>query len=104
LTYSHFWDEAVFLQHARIILDGRTNYDEFIHRPPLLPFAYAAGLAAWNDNYSAQVVQGILSALVVPFGFLFTRRSLGELPACVAALLFAFTPYLVERSHDLLTD
>jgi len=104
LTYSHFWDEVVFLQHARIILDGRTNYDEFIHRPPLLPFAYALGLAIWNSNYSAQVVQAILSALVVPFGFLFTRRAFGDLPAYFAAPLFAFTPYLVDRSHELLTD
>ena len=29
LTYSHFWDETVFLQDAKFIVDGRTNYDEF---------------------------------------------------------------------------
>jgi len=34
LTYSHFWDETVFLQHAKVILDGRANYQEFFHRPP----------------------------------------------------------------------
>ncbi len=104
LTYSHFWDEAVFLQHARIIVDGRTNYDEFIHRPPLLPFAYALGLALWNNDFAAQIVQGVLSALVVPFGFLFARRAFGEPTAYFTAVLFAFTPYLVGVSHDLLTD
>jgi peptidoglycan/xylan/chitin deacetylase (PgdA/CDA1 family) len=26
LTYSHFWDEAVFLQNTKVITEGRTNY------------------------------------------------------------------------------
>ena len=104
LTYSHFWDETVYLQHARIIVDGRSNYDEFLYRPPLLPLLYALGFVVHDDLYTANVVQGIVTSGAVLFAFLYVRRAFGVAPAICAALLFAFTPYLVERSHELLTD
>jgi 4-amino-4-deoxy-L-arabinose transferase-like glycosyltransferase len=104
LTYSHFWDETVYLQHARVIVDGRTNYSEFDYKPPLLPILYAAGYLVWDDIYVANVVQGIVSTLAVLFAFLYVRRSFGLLPALIAAALFAFTPYFVKTSHELMTD
>ena len=51
--------------HARVMVDARTNYNEFDYRPPLLPILYAAGYLVWNDNYVANVVQGIASTLAV---------------------------------------
>ena len=104
LTYSHFWDETVFLQHARIIVDGRTNYDEFFHRPPLLPFLYAAGFLLWDSVYMANIVQGLVSGLAVLFAFLYVRGRFGNGAGLAAAALFAFAPYGVARSHELLTD
>lgn len=104
LTYSHFWDEAVFLQHAKVMLDGRINYDEFMHRPPFLSVIYAAGFAVWDCIYVANVVQGIVTGLGVLFGFLYVRRTFGLMAGVFTALLLAFLPYLVEASHDLLTD
>jgi 4-amino-4-deoxy-L-arabinose transferase-like glycosyltransferase len=104
LTYSHFWDETVYLQHARVIVDGRTNYSEFDYKPPLLPLLYAAGYLVWDDIYVANLVQGIASTLAVLFAFLYVRRSFGALPALIATALFAFTPYFVETSHELMTD
>jgi 4-amino-4-deoxy-L-arabinose transferase-like glycosyltransferase len=104
LTYSHFWDETVFLQHARILVDGRTNYDEFFHRPPLLPFMYAVGYTIWDSIFVANIVQGILSGLMVLFAFLYVRSVFGAIAGLAAAALFAFTPYVVVTSHELLTD
>ena len=104
LTYSHFWDETVFLQHAKVILDGRTNYDELGLRPPLLSFLYALGFAIWDNVYVANLVQGVVTTLVVLFAFLYVRLSFGPAAALFAAFLFAFTPFLVARSHELLTD
>lgn len=103
-TYSHFWDETVFLQHAKVMLDGRSNYDEFIHRPPLLSAMYAAGFALWDSIYVANIVQGIVTSLGVLFAFLYVRSVFGTTTALFAAVLLAFTPYVVEASHDLLTD
>jgi 4-amino-4-deoxy-L-arabinose transferase-like glycosyltransferase len=104
LTYSHFWDETVFLQHAKILVDGRANYNEFSSRPPLLPFMYAAGYAIWDSIYVANVVQGIVSGFVVLFAYLYVRAVFGTVAAVAAAAMFALTPYVVARSHDLLTD
>ncbi len=104
LTYSHFWDETVFLQHAEVILDGRTNYQEFFHRPPLLSVLYALGFALWDDIYVANIVQAVVTTLAVLFAFLYVRRAFGVVSGIAAAFLFAFTPYLVETSHELLTD
>jgi len=104
LTYSHFWDEAVFLQHAKILVDGRANYNEFSSRPPLLPFMYAAGYAIWDSIYVANVVQGIVSGLVVLFAYLYVRAVFGTVAAVATAAMFALTPYVVASSHDLLTD
>jgi 4-amino-4-deoxy-L-arabinose transferase-like glycosyltransferase len=104
LTYSHFWDETVFLQDAKVISDGRTNYDEFFERPPLLSILYAAGFSLWDNIYVANLVQGLLTTLAVLFAFLYVRRTFGWVAGLCAAFLFAFTPYLVETSHELLTD
>src|SRR2546430_8657046 len=104
LTYSHFWDETVFLQHAKVILDGRTNYEEFHHRPPLLSFLYALGFALWDNVYVANLVQGVVTTLTVVFAFLYARRGFGLAVALFSAFLFAFTPYFVNASHELLTD
>src|SRR5207302_7812944 len=104
LTYSHFWDETVFLQHAKVILDGRTNYQEFFHRPPLLSVLYALGFALWDNIYVANIVQAIVTTLAVLFAFLYVRGAFGVVCGMAAAFLFAFTPYLVETSHELLTD
>jgi 4-amino-4-deoxy-L-arabinose transferase-like glycosyltransferase len=104
LTYSHFWDEAVYLQHARVIVDGRTNYSEFDYKAPLLSFLYAAGYLVWDNIYVANFVQGMASTLAVLFAFLYVRRAFGGVPALIAAALFAFAPYFVERSHELMSD
>jgi len=104
LTYSHFWDEAVFLQHAGVILDGRANYNEFFQRPPLLSVLYALGFALWDNIYVANIVQAVVTTLAVLFAFFYVRGAFGAVSGIAAASLFAFTPYLVETSHELLTD
>jgi 4-amino-4-deoxy-L-arabinose transferase-like glycosyltransferase len=104
LTYSHFWDETVFLQDAKVIVDGRTNYDEFFERPPLLSFAYALGFALWDNIYVANIVQGLWATSAVLFAFLYVRKAFGLLSGLCAAFLLAFGPYFVETSHELLTD
>ena len=104
LTYSHFWDETVFLQNARVILDGRDNYDELRYRPPLLSLLYAFAFAIWDNIYVANLAQGIVSTLTVVFVFLFVRPVFGFAAAVFSGLLIAFTPYFAEASHQLLTD
>jgi 4-amino-4-deoxy-L-arabinose transferase-like glycosyltransferase len=103
-TFSHFWDETVFLQHAKVMLNDRSNYDEFIHRPPLLSAMYAVRFALWDSIYMANIVQGIVTSLAVLFVFLYARSVFGTATALFAAAMLAFMPYVVEASHNLLTD
>jgi len=104
LTYSHFWDEAVFLQNAKVMLGARSNYDEFFLRPPALSALYAMGFALWDDIFVANIVQGIVTTLAVLLTFAYARRAFDATTALCAAFLLAFTPYFVETSHELLTD
>ncbi len=104
LTYSHFWDETVFLQDAKVIVDGRTNYDEFFERPPLLSIVYALGFALWDNIYVANLIQGLWTTTAVLFAFVYVRKAFGLLSGLCAAFLLAFGPYFVETSHELLTD
>lgn len=104
LSESHEWDETVFLQHAKIMVDGRTNYDEFHHRPPALSALYALGFLAWDHTYAAQLLQGLASGLAVLFVFLYAQRAFGRPAALAAAVAMAFSPYFVAASHNLLTD
>src|SRR5215470_1083367 len=104
LTYSHFWDETVYLQHARVILDGRADYEELSYRPPFLSLIYALGFALWNNIFVANLVQGVITTIAVVFMFLLMRPMFGLAAAVFGALLLAFTPYFVIASHDLLTD
>ncbi len=94
----------MFLQHAGVILDGRSNYQEFFHRPPLLSVLYALGFALWDNIYVANIVQAVVTTLTVLFAFLYVRGAFGVVSGIAAAFLFAFTPYLVGTSHELLTD
>ena len=104
LTFSHFWDETVFLQNAKVILGSRANYDELRYRPPLLPLMYALGFSIWDNVYVANLVQGLVSTLTVVFAFLFVRPVFGIGVAVFSGLLIAFAPYFVIASHQLLTD
>jgi hypothetical protein len=85
LRSSHAWDETVFLQHAMVMLDGRSNYDEFHHRPPALSALYAIGFAIRDHLHTAHLVQGLASGLAVLFGFLFAQRAFGRQAALAAA-------------------
>jgi hypothetical protein len=104
LTYSHLWDESVYLQDAKVISEGRTNYSELIYRPPLLSVFFAAGFLLWDNVYVANVVEGFLTFLLVLFGYLFVRSVWNEASAIAVAVLFALSPYIVDRSHELMTD
>ena len=103
LTFSHSWDETVYLQNAMVLFEGRTNYHEFDFRPPLLPVIFAAGFSIWNHIYVANIVEGLMATLVVLMGFLYTKKLFGLNTGLTAAFLYAFTPYFVDVSHYLHT-
>jgi 4-amino-4-deoxy-L-arabinose transferase-like glycosyltransferase len=114
ISKAHFWDEMVYLQNAQVICCGKINYSELDYRPPLLSLIYAGVFLLWRHIYAACIVTAFLNALGPIFLYLAGRLSVGRLPAAIAALLLAFSPFFVgifpygfasdDTGNSLLTD
>ncbi len=114
LTYLHYWDEMVYLQNAKVICCGKTNYSELDFRPPLLSVLFAGAFLIRDHLFAACAVAAALNALGPVFLFLSGRRIVGALPAALASLLLAFGPFFVgvfpagfdsdDTGNSLLTD
>jgi len=99
LSKMHFWDETVYLQNAEVICCGKTNYSELGSRPPLLSLIFAFFFYFWNHIYAACIATALLNALGPALLFACGRRIAGALPAAIASLLLAFTPFLSVLFH-----
>lgn len=114
ISRAHYWDEMVYLQNAQVICCGKTNYSELDFRPPLISLLYAGVFLLWRHIYAACIVAAFLNALGPLFLYLGGRLALGRLPAAIAALLLAFSPFFVgvfpdgfasdDTGNSLLTD
>jgi 4-amino-4-deoxy-L-arabinose transferase-like glycosyltransferase len=114
ISKTHFWDEMVYLQNAQVICCGKINYSELDFRPPLISLIYAGVFLLWHHIYAACIVTAFLNALGPVFLYLAGRLSVGRLPAAIAALLLAFSPFFVgvfpdgfasdDTGNSLLTD
>ncbi|MFZ0687294.1 MAG: glycosyltransferase family 39 protein [Terriglobales bacterium] len=89
------WDEAVYLQNAEVICCDKANYSELDSRPPLLSILFAAVFKIWNHVYAACILAALLNALAPAFLYFSGRMITGRLPAALAALLLAFSPFFV---------
>lgn len=95
LSKMHYWDETVYLQNAEVICCGKANYSELDSRPPLLSLLFAAVFLLWHHVYAASIATALLNALG-PVLLYFSGRIIAErIPAAIAALLFAFSPFFV---------
>jgi 4-amino-4-deoxy-L-arabinose transferase-like glycosyltransferase len=104
MQVSHWWDETVYLQNAEVIFSGRTNYDEFILRPPVLSILIAAAFAIHHSAFAAGVLTAALGAAVAGFVFLIGRELYGPVTGILAALFLAVTPFFTTASHWIMTD
>ena len=114
ISKTHFWDEMVYLQNAQVICCGKINYSELDFRPPLISLIYAGVFLLWHHIYASCIVTAFLNALGPVFLYLAGRLSVGRLPAAIAALLLAFSPFFVgvfpdgfasdDTGNSLLTD
>jgi 4-amino-4-deoxy-L-arabinose transferase-like glycosyltransferase len=95
LSKAHFWDETVYLQNAEVICCGKANYSELGSRPPLLSLIFAGVFLLWNNVYAASIVTALLNALGSAFLYVSGRLISGRIPAIIASLLLAFSPFFV---------
>lgn len=100
----HFWDEAVYLQNAKVICCDKANYSELGSRPPLLSLLYAGVFLLWHHDYAASLLVATLTALGPLFLYWAGKLLYGVSAGGISALLLAFSPFFVKSSNDLLTD
>jgi len=95
LSKMHFWDEAVYLQNAQVICCGKANYSELDSRPVLLSLIFAVVFLLWNNVYAASIATAILNSFGPALLYLSGRMITGRIPAAIASLLLAFSPFFV---------
>jgi 4-amino-4-deoxy-L-arabinose transferase-like glycosyltransferase len=95
LSKMHFWDETVYLQNAQVICCGKANYSELDSRPPLLSLIFAAVFLLWHNVYAASIATALLNALGPALLYVSARMIAGRIPAAIASLLLAFSPFFV---------
>jgi 4-amino-4-deoxy-L-arabinose transferase-like glycosyltransferase len=100
LSKMHFWDENVYLQNAELICCGKNNYNELDSRPPLLSVLFAGAFLIWHSDYAAWIVSTLMNALGPAFLYLGGRKIAGTIPAVIASLLLAFTPFYAGVLRD----
>ncbi len=96
LSMARFWDEAVYLQNAEVICCGKVNYSELDSRPPLLSLLFAAVFLLWHHVYAASIVTALLNTVGPVLLYVSGRLIAGRIPAAIASLLLAFSPFFVS--------
>ena len=104
LQTSHWWDETVYLQHAEVIFSGKTNYDEFEFRPPMLSILLASGFLFKHHVFTASVIVALLGVLGTFFMYLIGKEISDEKVGLLSALFFGFTPFIIRSAHSIMTD
>ena len=102
-TY-HWWDETVYLQQAEVLFSGRTNYDEFSFRPPLLSILFFLIFFIKHSVVSASILTAVMGTITSVFIFLIGKKLYNAETGIIAGLIIAFTPFIVKSSNFLLTD
>jgi 4-amino-4-deoxy-L-arabinose transferase-like glycosyltransferase len=104
IQISHWWDEAVYLQHSEVLFSGRTNYDEFHFRPPMLSILIAASYLFQHSAVAAGVLTALLGALGSLFFYLLGKEVYGATAGVLAALFCAIAPFFITASHWIRPD
>jgi Dolichyl-phosphate-mannose-protein mannosyltransferase len=105
-TYVVNPDGMVYIQQAKAIYHGDwqllRSCQSFVSIYPFLIAAAYGILPSWID--SARTVSALFGSLtLIPLYFLL-KRFTEERPACLCVLLYAFMPFLVGGSADLIRD
>ncbi|PIN90614.1 hypothetical protein COU57_03085 [Candidatus Pacearchaeota archaeon CG10_big_fil_rev_8_21_14_0_10_32_14] len=104
IRISHWWDETVYLQHAEIFFSGRTNYNEFSFRPPLLSMLFFLVFFIKHHVFSASILVAFINTLAPVFIFLIGKKLYNFRAGVIAGLISAFAPFIIRNSNYLLTD
>lgn len=103
-TGTHIWDEYIFLLHAEVMGSGPVLYEELVSRPPLLPLLLAIGNVIYHGPVSSHAISALIGALGLPCIYYLGARLYKPAAGLIAALLYGFSPFMVWKGHDVMTD
>lgn len=103
-TAFHYWDETVYLQHAKIISGGYDNYNELDFRPLLLPVIISAGYVFTKSLIMAHFLVALLASLGILAIFLLAKELFNDRVALISSLVYAILPLNLLLAHDILVD
>jgi 4-amino-4-deoxy-L-arabinose transferase-like glycosyltransferase len=104
LRTSYWWDETVYLQHAEVMFSGRTNYDQFSFRPPLLSIIFFLGFFIKHSVITASILTVLINTIGIIFIYLIGEKLYDKRIGIIAALIYATVPFIIKNSNYLLTD
>lgn len=101
----HYWDEAVYLQHAEILSgESPNNYNEFDFRPPVFWTSLGLIYMLVPSEITAHVFVAVLSTFAVILLYILGKELYDEKLGLLAALIYGLSPRAIELSHDILVD
>lgn len=101
----HYWDEAVYLQHAEILSGLRPDfYNELDFRPPLFSLILGTLYLFRPSTTAAHIVVAVLSSLVIPVTYLTSKELFNYKTGLLSALIVTISPLGIEMSHHMLVD
>jgi|AntRauMinimDraft_2_1070382.scaffolds.fasta_scaffold00006_8 4-amino-4-deoxy-L-arabinose transferase-like glycosyltransferase len=101
----HYWDEAVYLQHAEILTGESPDvYNEFEFRPPLFSLILAGSFLISSSLLSAHLTVAGLSSLAIILVYIVGKELYSRQTAIIAAAIYATSPLGIILSHDILVD
>ncbi len=95
-----YTDEPRLLYDAELILEGKTPFEDFNARAPLIIYLLAPYLAlVGNSLVPFYVLSALLATLTVTLLYLLAQRLFGKELALLAAGLFAIAPIMINLLH-----
>ncbi|MEK6947648.1 MAG: glycosyltransferase family 39 protein [Nanoarchaeota archaeon] len=104
LRTSHWWDETVYLQNAEIIYSGSESYNEWNFRPPLLSILITGIFYIWHNVFVVSILIALICTLLPIFAYLIGNELYDKKTGIIAAIITAFTPFIVLNSNYIMTD
>jgi len=99
-----FWDEAVYLENAKLFAFGESNYNELDYRPPLVSFLISPLFNLNNSELYIRSFMVLLNSLTIVAIYFFIKELYGKKCALIGALFLAILPFHIIYSQYVMTD
>jgi len=100
-----FWDESIYMMHAKLYAGQSVGYSETEFRPPLVPIIQSViyKISSQNFETTSKLLMILLNSLIV-FPVYFLGKKIDDNTGFLAALIMALFPSSIMFSRQVMTD